>query len=354
MTILIKYNRDYDDCSILRKPAQLKLFLPYYPHCTSNLKSGNYVYVRALPRKKALKHSYIQMNPKSMYVFMVLDIDREFNACDLWEDYNLPLPYFVAYNRTNGHAHVIYVLRKPVCTTSVARYSVLKYLYAIVNAYTEITGADGMYAGHLAKNPWSKEWRVIQTGQAVYDLAALVAPKVIDILERKPTKKPREEIAGLGRNCYIFENARSWAYRAIREYWRNSQEWYSAVKTQCEVLNSGFSPCLGQSEINQIAKSISVWVWRHITPEGFSQHQRNLVKRRWSKESRKAEGVTMLRAGFSVDEICDMLNVTSRAVYLWRRELPEMRHETVSEIRPWLDLGISRATWYRLQKACKL
>ena len=354
MTISIKYNKDCGDYSILRKPAQLKLLLPYYPDCTSNLKSGNNVYVQAMPRKKALKHSYIQMNPKSMYVFMVLDIDREFNACDLWDYDNLPIPYFVAYNRKNGHAHVIYVLRKPVCTTSLARYSVLNYLNAIVKAYTEITGADGMYAGHLAKNPWSKEWRVIQTGQAVYDLAGLVTAPVIDILERKPTKKPREDQAGLGRNCNIFEKVRSWAYRAIREYWRNSGEWYSAVKTQCEILNSEFSPCLGQSEVNQIAKSISAWVWRHITPEGFSLYQRNLVKRRWNKESRKEEGVKMLQAGFSVDEICDMLNIPQRTLYRWRSELPELRHETVSEIMPWGKLGISRATWYRLQKAGKL
>ncbi len=359
MTISIKYDRDYDDYSILRKPAQLKLLLPYYPDCTSNLKSGNNIYVGAMPRKKALKHSYIQMNPKSMYVFMVLDIDRPFAPGELSYDCNLPWPYFVVYNRKNGHAHVIYVLRKPVCTTDLGSYSALKYLKAIVNAYKEIAEADGMYAEHLAKNPWSKKWYVIQTGQEVYDLAGLVTPPVIDILERKPTKKPREDQSGLGRNCYIFEKARIWAYRAIREYWRNSEEWYPAVKTQCEILNrealnEGYSHCLGQSEVNQIAKSISRWVWRHITPEGFSMYQRNLVKRRWSKESRKEGGVTMLKAGFSVDEISDMLNVTSRTVYLWRGELPEMRHETVSEIMPWLDLGISRPTWYRLKKTGKL
>ena len=346
----IKYNRDLKEFSILRNPAQLKGLLPYYPHCTSNLKFTNTPYVQTLPRKKALKHSYIQMNPKSMYVFMVLDIDEDICPYDLWENHDLEVPYFEVFNRKNGHMHLIYVLRKPVCTTSLARYSVLKYLHAIVKAYTEIAGADTSYVGHLAKNPWHKQWYVIQSGQAVYDLKGLITASVIDILERKPTKKPREEIAGLGRNCYIFENVRSWAYRAIREYWGNSEEWYSAVKVQCGLLNSEFEHCLSESEINQIAKSISVWVWRHITPEGFSRFQRGLVKRRWDKESRKSEGVTMLKAGFSVDEVCDMLNVSTATVYRWREGMPEMRYETVSEVRPWLDLGISRAWYYRLKQ----
>ena len=350
MTSLIKYDRDYEDYSILSNPAQLKKLLPYYPDCTSTLRGTQHPYTLHLPRKKALLHSYIQLNPEALYTFLVLDIDREFNACDLWEYDGLPVPYFVAYNRENGHAHVIYVLRKPVCKTSLGHVSVLKYLDAIVRAYTVLAGADGSYAGHLAKNPWSEAWRVIQTGQAVYDLSGLVTGRVIDLLEEKPTRRPREEIAGLGRNCYIFEKVRTWAYRAVREYRQEGEEWYSAVSVQCEILNGAFSPCLAQSEVNQIARSIAKWVWRHITPEGFALHQRGLIKRRWDKESRKAEGIAMFKAGFSVDEVSDLLNVSCATVYRWRGEIPEMRHAKVSEARPWLDLGISRATWYRQQR----
>ena len=90
----IKYNRDLKEFSILRNPAQLKGLLPYYPHCISNLKFTNTPYVQTLPRKKALKHSYIQMNPKSMYVFMVLDIDEDICPYDLWENHDLEVPYF--------------------------------------------------------------------------------------------------------------------------------------------------------------------------------------------------------------------------------------------------------------------
>ena len=48
----------------------------------------------------------------------------------------------------------------------------------------------------------------------IYDMEFL-SDAVDKELSRKLTKKPVEYIAGLERNCWIFEHVRVWAYRAI-------------------------------------------------------------------------------------------------------------------------------------------
>ena len=126
------------------------------------------------------------------------------------DDCNLPRSLFFVGNRENGHAHLIYALRTPVLKTSMAHIKPLKYLQAITEAYCERLHADPMYSGLISKNPWSDHWRVVQTGDMIYDMEFL-ADAVGKELSRKPTKKPVEYIAGLERNCWIFEHVRVWA-----------------------------------------------------------------------------------------------------------------------------------------------
>ena len=351
MNSLIKYDRNFEDFSLVEHSRRLQALLPYCPDCTSSLKTEQ-PYVRGRPRKNALKYDYIQLNPNSLYIFMTLDLDYDCGGeiWDLMHNSKIALPYFIVVNPQNGHAHLIFILRKPICTTSLAHFRPLKYLHAIILAYTELTCADGSYSGHLAKNPWSKKWYTLNESYRVYDLKGLVTSSVLDILERKPTKLARETVAGLGRNCNIFENVRSWAYREIRNYWGchgSISEWQEVIEAQCSLKNKNFALPLYKSELHQIAKSIANWTWRHLTPEGFSCFQRRCVKLRWDKESKKTAGLVMLQAGFSTAEIAEELVVSQRTCRLWKQELTPT---TITAQKPWLDLGISRATWYRLQE----
>ena len=348
--VKIEYDSEQEKYSLLNDSAQLVKRLPYYPDCATGFKGMSTPHTMRLSRKQALSYAYVQMNPKAYYSFLVLDIDRGISGADFWQGLGLAAPYFVVFNRSNNRGHVIYVLRSPVCKTKMGHYSALKYLRSIESAYTEIAGADKSYAGHMAKNPWSEEWRVIQVSGNVYDLSGLVTESVREQMQ-KPRTKARENVAGLGRNCFIFEHVRTWAYKAVREYWGgNFVDWYKAVKGECEKLNAKFNPCLSACELDCLAKSISLWVWKHITPAGFSIIQRGKINCRWSKESRKAEGIILLKAGFTVDETSEMLNVTQRTAYNWRSGMPEFMHETVSEVKPWLDMGISRRWYYELKK----
>lgn len=374
------HRADYWECEI-EDTRLLQNELPKKPYCSNDLKKG--LLIR--PRNIALTHKYIELNPVHQKVFITFDIDYNFYWLDLRDYFQVPMPMWVVRNKRNGHAHLIYALSKPVYTTSAAHFWPLKYLSAIERAYREKLGADPMYSGLISKNPWSDFWDVQWESRLMYDLDRLAEAV---ILSAKSTKLPREEVVGLGRNCAIFENVRVWSYREVRRFWKKSlREWQDAVEHRCWEENAKFSVPLGKSEIRQIAKSIARWTWRRVTPEGFSEWQRSNIKRRWLEESKKELGVKLLDEGMTPLEVSQELGVSARTCRRWKellmpkREiiLPEeyrgsegrlrltemegislstyyrrqregeLHTASLSESRPWEELGISRRTWYRLR-----
>ena len=334
--------------SEIRDVDGLQCDLPHKPYCSDCLEAG----VAIRPLMTALRHKYIELNPPHVKKFLTFDLDYP-SWPYVADDFFLPRPLWYVENTDNGHAHLIYVLRTPVFTTSAAHLKPLKYLNAIIEAYSERLQADTLYSGLISKNPWSDKWRVVQTGDMIYDLDFL-ADAVWRELSRKPTKKPVENVAGLGRNCYIFEHVRVWAYRAIRKFWDRKgysgdlAGWKKAVEHKCLEENAKFFYPLKGREIKQIVRSISSWTWRRLSAEGFSDWQRKNINHRWDKESKKSQGIAMLKDGRSVDEVAIELDVTQRTVYNWLKEAsPDDVKKTLTELKPWEDQGISRASWYR-------
>ncbi len=324
----------------------LKCDLPHKPYCSNRLDNG----LSIRPVRTALRHKYIELNPPHVKKFLTFDLDYP-SWPYVADDFDLPQPLWYVENTENGHSHLIYVLRTPVFTTSAAHLKPLKYLNAIVDAYSERLNADPMYSGLISKNPWSDKWRVVQTGDMIYDLDFL-ADAVWRELSRKPTKKPVENVAGLGRNCWIFEHVRVWSYRAIRKFWGSNgmgADWYDAVEHKCLEENSKFSNPLEMREIKQIVKSISSWTWRRLNAKGFSEWQRKNINRRWN--SQKETGLKMLKDGCSVDDVMIKLNVCQKTVYNWLKEAsPEDVKKTLMELKPWEDQGISRRMWYYMRQ----
>ena len=336
------YSLDIDDL--------FQRLLPPKPYCSDNLKKG--LLIR--PRNTAMKKKYIQLNPPHQIAFMVIDIDYRVDYAIIAEDCNLPNPMFCVVNRKNHHVHLIYVLKHPVYKTSMAHSAPLKYFKAIYDAYCERLCSDPMYSGLIAKNPLSNKWWVFMLTDQLYTLEELAS--YVD-LTRKPTKKPIEEIAGLGRNCYIFEHVRLWSYNAIRDFWGHEfSEWFDVVKFKCAQENAKFSEPLYDAEINQITKSVAGWTWRHVTPEELNNWHKRQINKRW--HSQKEKGMEMLLEGCSVDEVSSELGVHISTVYRWLKEatpdeikqISEFKLENLSETKPWEALEISRRTWYRKLK----
>lgn len=352
----------------------LKEKLPYKPYCSNDVKRG--LQIRA--RNSALKKKYIELNPPHMRTFITFDLDYEVSWAYVADDVSLPQPVWCVGNAKNAHCHLIYVLDQPVYTTSMAHLKPLKYLSAIIRAYTEKLDADPAYTGKISKNPWSDKWLVFNTGKLAYGLDFLADYVSIT---RKLERTLRKGVTGLGRNCHIFETVRLWAYSEIRHYWgsrKSLSDWTEAVTRRCHEENVTFDIPLGEREIRDIARSISSWTWRHLNPDEFSKWQKSVSDKRWDAKKRE-RGLEMLAAGTSIRKVSQTLGVTERTCRNWRQsltfgsEINQSPHRSTKvikspiqsdyqtdalfstrgipvKVRPWVELGISRSWYYHLKK----
>jgi hypothetical protein len=284
---------------------QFDLFetLPNKPYCTDEL---GVTYIR--PKSSAIKKKYLQVNQPKLVTYLVFDIDRQGGVLS-WYDNDLPAPYWTSKNPENGHAHIAYRLKVPFCTSDIAHSEPIRYAAAIQSAMTERLKADRGFAGLLTKNPLHSHWQNEFWTEYEYTLDELA-----DYLDLKGHPLRGSEISGLGRNCELFDNTRQWAYRAIREYWAPNykRKWNAAVYDKVESTNSQFNVPLPVSEVKAIAKSIANWTYREFTPEKFRQ----------SQAKKGAKGGKVSKGG-------------------GRPSLNE----------PWIELGISRATYFRRKKS---
>lgn len=238
--------------------------LPRNPYCTDVLGVTD---IRS--KTIAINKKYIQINPPYMTRYLIFDIDRE-EAAFAWHDNNLPAPYWTCKNPKNGHAHIVYRLKIPFCTSNMAHLEPIRYAAAIQSALVQRLKADRGYAGLLTKNPCHPHWQKRYWTEHEYTLDELA-----DNLDLRghPIKGP--ESFGLGRNCALFDNARHWAYKTIREFWgpNYKHNWNDTVYSYVEAINAQFIVPLPISEVKAIAKSVSKWTYREFTPERFRQSQ---------------------------------------------------------------------------------
>src|SRR5262245_35440949 len=86
------------------------VLMPPKPYCSNDPKKYG---TRIRPRTAAWLHRHVQLNGPQCIVWLVFDVDRK-DAAFAAVDGNLPPPNFIAVNPKNGHAHVAYLLAKPV------------------------------------------------------------------------------------------------------------------------------------------------------------------------------------------------------------------------------------------------
>lgn len=287
---------------------QLDLFesLPNKPYCMDD-KPG-YMLIRT--KSIAIKKPYIQINPPLMTIYFVFDDDKD-DAALSWFDAGLPKPLWTTQNPDNGRCHHCYKLEIPLCTSEFASVKAIKYAQAVYYAYALKMGADSSYSHLITKNPLHPQWRTTYWTDQAYSLDYLA--DFVDLPKKLPKKL---EVVGLGRNVTMFEKGRHWAYKAIRDYMHHSSsyEWERVVRAQIEAINSGFEQPLAYSEVKATAKSIAKWVWQRFSYGDFSEIQ----------AKRGAKGGAKSKRGVKAD--------------------------SARSIKPWEEMGISRATYYRHKK----
>ena len=281
--------------------------LPHKPYCSDDLGQG--LVIR--PKKTAIQKPYIQHNPPCLIVALVFDIDRS-DAYFAWSDANLPQPTWIAKNPKNCHAHIGYMLATPVCTTHRARQNVIEYLAKIEQAYGLALGADRSYSGLITKNPCHRTWE-----NHIFDVEPYKLNYLADFVELTELKTDLKEVSGLGRNCMMFDTARFWAYKAIREHRGSTFDiWLGKVLEQCQNANGAFIEPLPYSEVKATAKSIARYCWKK---DGY--HYQEFIDR----QSRKGAMGGKKSKRLPVDG-------------------------SEASTKPWESMGISRATFYRRKK----
>jgi hypothetical protein len=236
--------------------------LPNKPYCS--LGKGGRTFIRS--KAHAINYPLIQINSAHLIHYLIFDIDAP-DAYLHFLDANLPTPNWIAKNKNNGHCHVCYSLKTPVCKTANARLKPLRYLAAIEFSYAKKLGADLRYTGVLTKNPLDHDWQVSILNDYKYELSELA-----DYVELEIKPKEKIEVSGFGRNCMIFDTVRYWSYRAIsKRLIAGMDNWYHEVLEQALIANQAFLEPLPYSEVKATAKSIARWVWRNHNSGEFQE-----------------------------------------------------------------------------------
>jgi len=294
---------------------QLNLFtperLPHHPHCSDNLGSTQ---IRCV--SNALRRRYIQPNAPVRRHWFVYDVDRE-GAAYAW-DTVCAEPNYTVINPKNGHAHLLYALDTPIYLLGNARIAPIKYAAAVQEAYRQLLGADPGYQENLCKNPANSYWKLLKGPEWAYDLDELAsyvpAKELRNAKRRKKTFK-----SGVGRNCTLFESLTFFAAQNINtgEY-GSFQKWHEFIEIRAMHINSDFEPPLTWPEVKSTAKSVAKWVWQNLRGS-----QADYIARTHTSEIQAARG---------------------------RKSGVVRRKGSITEQQPWVELGISRRTWFYRKK----
>lgn len=316
---------------------QLKLDIPLFdadrlprkPYCTEDLAHGLLI----KPLKIAIKMRYIQPNPPGIVSYLAFDIDRA-NAGAAFLDSNAPRPSFIIKNPENGHAHYLYALATPITTTSAARLKPIRYVAAIERAIAEQLGSDPGYSGLIIKNPAHQHWHTIVVETTPYSLSRLA--EGLDLSEAANAARIREcATSGLGRNCTVFDDLRHWAYKAVVHHWKPGGEngFIEATRAKAHELNL-FQEPLQSKEVDQIAKSVSKWVWKRFSPAARQdlierthtpeiQAKRGAQKGQARRDELFAKVMLLSHAAYSTREIAEQLEIPQQTVARWIKQHKE-------------------------------
>ena len=241
-------------------PADLwdRIWLPRRPLATDDPTTG----LTRTSRTLALDRRLIETNPAALTSLLAVDVDHpDALIRALWDRADW-LPTVVTENPGNGHAHAIWALTAPVATTEYAHRRPLALAAAVTEGLRRSVDGDPAFGGLITKNPLNQDWIAHWVTSHTYGLRELAGHlDDADLMPPASWRRARRRTpVGLGRNCCLFETARTWAYREARHHWGDPDGLHRAIATTVRDLNAGFSDPLPSSETRAIATSIHKWI----------------------------------------------------------------------------------------------
>jgi len=349
--------------------------LPRQPYASDNLEQDG---IWRQSQRDAIRCKHIQHNG-GLVTWLTFDCDHDATAFS-HPDGLLPPPNIITLNPDNGRGQLSYRLLAPVAKTDAARDRPLRYLTAIEAGMTRRLDADPGYVGLVTKNPLHPRFRAIVMHDHAFQLRELAEHLHADNMRRRQSA----DVAGLGRNCTVFEELRQFAYREVRRFKSGGATFAEYQGRQLEIasgLNLQFAAPMHHSEVHQIGRSVANWTWQNFTNEEFSAIQslrgRRGMAQRWgnSRSIRVAEAKSaaqdLLASPPSPPDISDKVIGHSSAtakngIQMSRRTLYQKVAETLDvaprtmrryleghaptptfeDQKPWEADGIGRRAWY--------
>lgn len=235
-----------------------RIWLPRRPLATDDPTTG----LTRTSRTLALDRRLIETNPAALTSLLAVDVDHPDALIRALWDRSDWLPTVVTENPGNGHAHAIWALTAPVATTEYAHRRPLALAAAVTEGLRRSVDGDPAFGGLITKNPLNGNWSTHWVTSHTYGLNEL-AGHLDDADLMPPTswrRARRRNPVGLGRNCCLFETARTWAYREARHHWGDPDGLHRAITSTVRDLNQNFSDPLPSSETRAIATSIHKWI----------------------------------------------------------------------------------------------
>ncbi|WP_031001250.1 replication initiation protein [Streptomyces sp. NRRL F-5630] len=236
-----------------------ELWLPLRPYATNWLHEG----VRRERRPVAMTRRYVEANPSAVSNLLVVDVDHSDAVLRAVSSVGShPLPNAVVENPVNGHAHAVWALAEAVTRTEYARRKPLAYAAAVTEGLRRALDGDAAYSGLMTKNPLHADWSTEWIHGGLHTLGGLedALDGHMPPLRWRETKRFRTNITGLGRNCSIFETARTWAYREVRHHFGSPETLHTAIHAEVHTRNAEFAEPLPAVEARAIANSIHRWI----------------------------------------------------------------------------------------------
>ena len=357
------------------------------PYCSNDLGYG----IQIRNKETALSRKYIQANTPFNLSWLCFDIDYPCLLETTFREKTLPTPNFMIVNPKNDHSHLLYGIDKMVHLTDNSSIDPIRYAHAVEIALRDALKADIGYTGLIIKNPNHEHWITKELNPNLWNLGELAEYLVL------PNKIPKREMyVGLGRNCTLFEMGRHFAYSQVLSFKITStkEQFYNVVLNYLEQCNNNFPVPLQFSEYKAIAKSISNWTWKHYgnrsgkdwiyyvkkthsvelqswrgkqnTPEqqaikgrlgGLANTpEQQAIKGKIGGLKNSKEHLSAIgKIGGSKNSIEHLSEIgklnTSEQQRAKALKSAQIRFEGSNEqLKPWVDLGISRSYYYKQKK----